>query len=174
MLHPRYDFLPNVTALVEIDTMQAIHVGLVRKRVAIHEVQSAARNACSDAVRIISRTIDHFSADQVGGLLRESCGNKNAPAECGVARIGKRQIGFYGWLAVPHRKHAQTVGQILHRHLGTQPIETELVGKVLRQRTRTVDQESAALAGSSFRDQEIGRYLALRCQQRAEPAEARS
>ena len=52
MLHPRHHLLADITALVEIDAVQAVHVGFVRKRVAIHEVEAAARHA--EAMRCAS------------------------------------------------------------------------------------------------------------------------
>ena len=157
MLHARHDFLPDVTALVEIDAVQAIHVGLVRERVAIHEVEPAARNAAGDAMGFVGGAVDQIGADQVGDLLREFLGNEYAPAERGVARIGKRQIGHHGGIAVPGREHAEAVGQVLDRDLGAQPVEAELVGERLRQRARAVEQEAAAMAGGRFGDQEIRR-----------------
>jgi hypothetical protein len=70
------------------------------------------------------------------------------------------------------RLHAHSIGDVLHRDLGAQLVEAELVGEVLRQRAGRIDQETAAMAGRDFGDQEIGRDLALRRQQRAEPAKA--
>ena len=99
--------------------------------------------------------------------------SKYSPAQCCVARIGERQIGLDRRIAVPRREHAETVRQIFDRDLGAQLVETELVGKGLRQRARAIDQEAAAMAGRCFGDQEIRRYLALRRQQRPEPPEAR-
>ncbi len=89
-----------------------------------------------------------------------------------MARIGERQIWFHEGIAIPGRDHAETVRQIFDRDLGAQFVETELVGEALRQRARAVDQETAAMAGRRFGDQEIGNDLALRRQQRPEPAEA--
>ena len=125
-------------------------------------------------MRVIGGAVDQFGADQIGGLLREFLRDQNPPAERGVARIGEGQIGLHRGLAVPGREHAEAVGQIFDRDLGAQPVEAELVGEALRQRARAVDQEAAAMAGGRFGDQEIGRDLALRRQQRAEAAEARA
>ena len=41
--------------------------------------------------------------------------------------------------------------------LGAQLVETEFVGKALRQRARAIDQEAAAMAGRGLGDQEIDR-----------------
>src|SRR5260221_183789 len=53
-------------------------------------------------------------------------------------------------------------------------VEIELVGEPLCQRAAGVEQETAAMAGWRLGDQEINRYLALRRQQRAEPAKIRA
>ena len=89
-----------------------------------------------------------------------------------VARIGEGQIGLHRRIAVPCRDYAETVGQIFDRDLGAQLVEAELVGEALRQRAGAIDQETAAMAGRGLGDQEIDDDLALRRQQRAEPAEA--
>ena len=174
MLHPRHHFLTDVTALVEIDAVQAVHVGLVRKRVAIDEVETAARHAAGDAMRFIGRRIGELRADQVGDLLRKLSGNQNPPAERGVAGIGEGKVGLHGGLAIPGREHAEAVGEILDRDLGAQFVDAELVGERLRQRARAVDQEAAAMAGRRLGDQEIRNDLALRRQQRPETADARA
>ena len=71
MLHPRHHFLADIAALVEIDAVQAVHVGFVRKRVAIHEVEAAARHARGDAMRVVGGAVDQLGADQVGDFLRQ-------------------------------------------------------------------------------------------------------
>ena len=157
MLHPRHHFLSDIAALVEIDAVQAVHVGLVRKRVAVHEIEPAARHAGGDAMRLIGVTVDEVGADQIGDLLLQLFGHENAPAERLVPRIGKGQIGLHGGLAVPYRQHAEAVGEVFDRDLGAQLVEAELVGKPLRQRARRIDQEAAAMAGRRLGDQEIGR-----------------
>ena len=88
----------------------------------------------------------------------------------GMPRVGESKIGFHCGLAVPDREHAEVLGEVLDRDLGAQLVEAELVGKRLRQRARAVDQEAAAMAGGRFGDQEIDDDLALRRQQRTEPA----
>ena len=91
-----------------------------------------------------------------------------------MPRIGKDQIGLRGRLAIPYRHHAKVVGQVFDRNLGAQLVETELVGEALCQRAGSVDQEAAAMASRRFGDDEIDHDLALRRQQRAEPAEPRA
>ena len=92
MLHPRHHFLSDIAALVEIDAVQPVHVGLVRKCVAIYEVEPAARHARRDAMRIIGGAVDQFGIDQRGDFWRQFFRHQNPPAERGVARIGERQI----------------------------------------------------------------------------------
>ena len=174
MLHPRHHLLSDVAALVEIDAVQAVHVGFVRKRVAIHEIEAAARNAGRDAMGVIGCAIEQIRANQIGDFLREFRWHKNPPAERGIARIGERQIGRHRGPAIPRREHTEAVGEIFDRDLGAQFVETKLVGEALRERARAVDQETAAVARRRFGDQEIHRYFALRGQQGPEPAEARA
>jgi hypothetical protein len=57
MLHPRHHLLTDITALVEIDAVQPIHIGFMRKCVAIDEVQPAARNAQCDAMGVVGRAV---------------------------------------------------------------------------------------------------------------------
>ena len=122
---------------------------------------------------LIDRVTDEVGADQAGGLRREFRRDQDALPEFFAARIGKCQVRLDAGLAVPHREHAKTGRQIFHNGLGTQLVEAELVGERLRQCARAVDQEAAAMTGWGFGDQEIHHDLALRRQQRAEPAKAR-
>ena len=172
MLHSRNHLLSDVAALLEIDAVQAVHVGFVRKRIAIHKIKSAARNAGGDAVSLIGSAVDQLRANQIGDFLRQRLGHKNTPAEDWVARIGERQIRRYGRIAVPCREHAKTVRQILDRDLGAQSVEAKLVRERLRQRARAVDQEVAAVAGRRLGDQKIRCYFALRGQQGPKAGEA--
>ncbi len=103
-------------------------------------------------MRVIGGAIDQIRANQIGDFLRELHWCKNPPAEGCVARIGERQIGLHGGIAIPRREHAGIVRQIFDRDLGAQLVEAELVGESLRQRARAVDQETAAMAGGGFGD----------------------
>ena len=134
MLHARHHFLSDIASLVEIDSVQAVHVGFVRERVAINEVEAAARRADGNPMRVIAGAVDQLRADQPRELLRKLLRHQDPPAERRVTRVGERQIGFHGGLAVPRRHHAETVGQVLDRDLGAQLVEAELVGETLRQR----------------------------------------
>ena len=53
MLHARDDFLADIAAFGEIDAAELVHVGLVRKGVAIAEIEAALRHAERDAVRLV-------------------------------------------------------------------------------------------------------------------------
>src|SRR3979490_684893 len=104
MLHARHHLLSDVAAFVEIDAIQAVHVGLVRKRIAIHEVEPAAGYARSDTMGLIDRAIHQIRIAQVGDLLLKPLRRENAPTERGVTRIGERQIWLHRWFAVPRRE----------------------------------------------------------------------
>ena len=71
MLHARHHLLADEAALVEVDAVELVHVGLVRERIAIDEVEAAARHAERDAVRLVVRGIDQRGAEIVGGLFRQ-------------------------------------------------------------------------------------------------------
>ena len=63
MLHARHHFLADIAAFGEIDTAELIHVGLVRKGVAVAEIRAAARNAERDAVRLVFARGDQRGAE---------------------------------------------------------------------------------------------------------------
>src|SRR5262249_8880212 len=52
MLHARHDLLTDEAALVEIDAVELVHIGFVRKRVTINEIEAAARHAELNPVRL--------------------------------------------------------------------------------------------------------------------------
>src|SRR5258708_38747771 len=60
MLHSRNHLLSDVSALVEIDAEQAVHVGFVWKRIVIRKAKSAARNARRDAMGGVGRAVDEI------------------------------------------------------------------------------------------------------------------
>jgi hypothetical protein len=173
MLHPRHHLLADIAALVEIDAVKPVHVGFVRKGIAIAEVEAAAGNAQRDAVGLVGRTVDHLRSDQVSGFLRQLFGEEYAKAKPGIARIGEGEIRFHRSLAVPCREHAETTGEIFDRDIGAQPIETEVIRKALREHFRAIDQKAAAVTGRRLGDQEVGGDLALWRQQRAEASQSR-
>src|SRR5438105_14373232 len=93
MLHPRYHLLSDITALLEIDAVQAMHIGRVRERIAIHEVQTAARRAGGDAGCLVEAAVAELGANEVGDLLPDLLRDENWPGERLSARIGRRR----GW-----------------------------------------------------------------------------
>ena len=90
VLHPRHHLLADIAALVEIDPVQAVHVGLVRERIAVHEVEAAAGNAAGDPMRIIGGAVDQFRADQAGDLLREFLVGQNTFRQIAAAAKNNR------------------------------------------------------------------------------------
>ena len=152
MLHPRHHLLADVTALVEIDAVQAVHVGFVRKRVAIDEVEPAARHAGGDAMRVIGggyRPVPRRSDRRPFARVPRAPESASRARRCADRR--RRDRACIGEIAIPGREHAETVRQIFDRDLGAQLVEAELVGERLRQRARAVDQETAAMAGRAPR-----------------------
>ena len=93
MLHARDDLLADIAALVEIDAGEAVHVGLVRKRIAVHEIEPAARHAERDAMGLVVGGIDQLGADQVGQLLLEIFGDQDASAERSLRGSAKARSG---------------------------------------------------------------------------------
>ena len=53
MLHARDDLLADVAALVEIDAVEQVEVGVVREGVAVGEIDAALRHADGDAQRLV-------------------------------------------------------------------------------------------------------------------------
>src|SRR6185437_9882607 len=173
MLHPRHNFLADITALVEIDTGEAVHIGFVREGIAIDEVETAAGRAYSNAVRLIGGAVDQLGTDQIGGLPREFGGNENAKAEIGVTWIGEGEIWLQCDIAIPYGEYAEAVGKVFDSDVGAQPVERELVGESLREHFRAIDQKAAAMTGRRLGDQEIYDDFTLRRQQRAETPQSR-
>src|SRR5207245_8958256 len=101
MLHARHYLLADIAAFIEIDAAQPVHVGIVRRRSAIHEVDAAARNAAGDAMRLVGAAVDQVRADKLCDFWREVFRNENAPAETFLARVGEGEIRLDGGLAVP-------------------------------------------------------------------------
>jgi hypothetical protein len=53
MLDAGYHLLPDETALVEIHAAELVHAGLVRKCIAVDEIEPAARDGKRNTVRFI-------------------------------------------------------------------------------------------------------------------------
>ena len=86
--HARDDLLADEAALVEIDAVKLIHVGLVREGIAVDEVEPAARHAERDAVRFVVRGIDQLRAEIGGGLTGKMRRQHAAQAKLRQPRIG--------------------------------------------------------------------------------------
>ncbi len=71
VLHARDHLLADEAALVEVDAAELVHVGLVRERIAVDEVEAAARDAERDAVRLVDRRLDQVRAEIGGGFARK-------------------------------------------------------------------------------------------------------
>src|SRR5947209_4040563 len=100
MLHARHDLLADEAALVEIDAMELVHVGLMRKRIAIHEIKAAARYPERDAVPLECGRRDQRGAEvgrRLGGEMRRQ---NDAMAERRQARIAIAQSVFRHGLAL--------------------------------------------------------------------------
>ena len=69
MLHARDHLLAHEAALVEIDPAELVHVRLVRKSIAVDEIEAAVGNAECDAVRLVVAGLDQPRAE-VGRLVR--------------------------------------------------------------------------------------------------------
>ena len=166
MLHPRHHFLADIAALVEIDAVQAVHVGFVRKRVAIDEVEAAARNARGNAMRVIGRAVDQLGADQIGDLLREflaAPGSASRAPRCADRRRPDRA----SWRA---RRPRPPSRRGCRRGFRPQPWRAACRSRACRRapcasaRGQSIRKPPPWPAGR-FGDQEIDRDLALRRQQ---------
>ena len=81
VLHARYHLLAIRAALGKIDPMKLVHVGFVGERVAICEIETAARYAKHDPMRLIVLR-RHQGRVEIGGRLRgEIRRQHHAPSE---------------------------------------------------------------------------------------------
>ena len=141
MLDARDHLLTDEAALVEVDSGELIHVGLVGKRVAVRKVGTALRHAERDPMRLVVGRLDQRGADR-GRRLGGEVGRQHAAhAERGQPRVGvgeavRRRAGG----AVPDRHHAQRLGQVLVHHLGAQLVEVEPLHQRRRERARTIEE----------------------------------
>ena len=158
MLHARHHLLADIAALGEIDAAELIHVGLVRKRVAIDEVDAAARHAERDAMGLVVGRFDQFGAEIGGRLAGQVEGQDHADAKRGKPRVGIAEAVFGARHAVPHRQDAECVRQVLDGHLGAQLVEVELVDQAVtsaRGQSRKKPPPSAAGASATMQSTTI-------------------
>ena len=173
MLHPRHDFLADIAAFAEIDAAELIHVGLVRKRIAVAEIDAALRYAERNAMGVVIARRDEIRAElgrRRRGKVRR---NHQAKPERRQARIGVAQAVFGDRRrAVPGGEHAERLRQILDHDLGAQFIEVEFFDERCDERPRRIEKEAAAVRRRRFGHEEIGNDFALRRQQRAKARRA--
>src|SRR5262249_52392699 len=71
MLDSRHNLLPDIAALVEIDAVELIHIGFMRKRIAIHKIKAAARNTERDAMSFVGLRGDECGTEISSGFRAE-------------------------------------------------------------------------------------------------------
>jgi len=102
----RHHLLADIAAFVEIDAGELVHVGFVRKSVAIDEIGAAARHAERNAVRSRRPSASVRLAPELGGGLgRQLRRQYDAGAETRMARIGRSKP--YSLSALPARALAR-------------------------------------------------------------------
>ena len=84
----RDHLLADEAALVEVDAAELVHVGLVRKGIAIDEVEAAARHAERDPMRLVGGRVEQLRAEVGRGLLGEVRREHAAQPERRQARVG--------------------------------------------------------------------------------------
>src|ERR1700691_1289127 len=85
MLHARNDLLADIAALVEIDPMEKIEIGVVREGVGIREIEAALRRSDGDPETLVF--VDVLQPDRGG----DRAGHDRTPAQARVARIGVKK-----------------------------------------------------------------------------------
>jgi hypothetical protein len=88
MLHPRDDFLADIATFAEIDAAELIHIGFVRKGVAVAEINAAMRHAKRNAMSLVFARIDRSRAEIGGGVGSKLRRNDRPHAKRRQARIG--------------------------------------------------------------------------------------
>ena len=170
MLHARHHLLADVAALVEIDAVELVHVGLVREGVAVDEIEPAARHAERDAVRLVGGGLDQLRRrdrprppwpDAAAACTRwPSAGSRGSAIDQAV--FGRRRSPSQTAITPSTSDRSST------DHLGAQLVEIELLDERRRERARAIEEEAAAVLGRRLGDDEIDDDLALRRQQRGE------
>src|SRR6478735_6731740 len=117
MLHAGYDLLTDIAALAEIDAVELIHVCFVRKRIAINEIEAAARNTERDTVSLVGVCADQLAAEIGGGFLGKMRRQHHPRTERRQTWVGIAQAIFAFRSAVPDRHDPEYARQILANHL---------------------------------------------------------
>ena len=100
MLDARDHLLADEAALVEVDAAELVHVGLVRKGIAVNEIEAAARHAERDPVRLVGGGLEQLRAEIGRGLGGQVRRQHAAQAQRRQARIGD-STGRIRWPAAP-------------------------------------------------------------------------
>ena len=139
MPHARNDFLADVAALFEIDAVQEIEIDVVRKDVAIGEIDAALGRDRVDAQRLVSRQMRRAE----GGGLRT---RQDRPrAEARIARVGIDDGVLRGVLRLaPERDDAEPGALVGDGDLGAQLVEAEPPGEIGRLDGGAIDEETRA------------------------------
>ncbi len=146
--------------------MELIHIGLMRKRVAVDEIEAAARYPERDAV-CLECGCRHQRGTKVGRRLRgEMRGQNDAKPKGRQARIAITQSVFGRGLSLPDGHDAEHLGQILDDHLGAQLVEIEPIDAGFGERFGDIQEEAAAVLSGRLGNDHIHDDLALRRQQR--------
>ncbi len=159
MLHARHDFLADIAALVEVDAIDAVEIGFVRKRVAVSEVDAALRHAGFDAARFVTR---HVGVNASRGLARHI----GAVAERVRARIAHQYAFRDGGGAIEISDDRGGIGTIFDRDLCAQFVEAEPFGKLACLVALAIDQERARTIRFDGDNDHIEQDLALWRKQR--------
>src|SRR3984885_14655544 len=72
VLHARNDLLADIAALVEIDPMEEVEIGVVREGVAIGEIEPALRRSYGDTQALVF--VDMLRSEGGGGRPRQDRG----------------------------------------------------------------------------------------------------
>ena len=168
MLHARNHLLADEAALGKIDPAELVHVGLVRKRIAIAEIEPAARDCERNAMRLVRGRIGQLRANP-GCRFADAMGREHAAAaQFGQAWVSVAQAVFPPACPVPDGHDAEHIGEILDDHLCAQLVEVEARNERGRERAGTVEEKAAALGGFGLRYNKVSDDFPLRGQQRSE------
>ena len=154
-----HDLLSDVAALLEIDAVQMVEVGVVGKGVAVDEIDAALGHAEPDPVRGVA-------PGRVGvGCGEDRARADHAPAEIGVARVAHDEIFRGRRRGAPHGGDAERGRAIGDRHLRAQLLEVEPLGQIRGLTCETIEQKERRLLARRGDDDEVEQQLALRTEE---------